>query len=505
MPEKADNVSVNKEFSKNVDYLMKSLAVDENFDVIYREMEFFKRKFGMFFIDGFVKDEIVTKITISLGTVNREDMCPFSLEKLIKRYIHYVEAETEEKMDKVIYAVLSGAMAVVIEGADKVLILDVREYPIRSSEEPDLERVIRGSRDGFVETIVFNVTLIRRRIRDPRLRVNIMQAGRRSQTDICIMYIDDIANPDIVKSIKEKIELIDIDGLPMGEKSVEELITPGTYWNPFPKVRYTERPDVAAVHLLEGHIVVIVDTSPSVMILPVTFFHHLQHAEEYRQGPLLGAFLKLGRYTGVFLSIFLLPLWLLFSLNPALLPENLKFIGPKEIGNVPLFAQALFAELGINLMRIAAIHTPSALATALGLIAAVLIGDIAITIGLFSPEIILYAAIAAVGIFSTPSFELGLANTIVRIFILIATGLFLLPGFLGAALMAFVFIALTKSFGVPYMWPLIPLNLKALYAVIFRSPVPLHNTRLSIIKPQDRDRQEPSPALKPKSKKDRNE
>jgi len=411
MPEKADNVSATKDFSKNVDYLMKGLGVDDNFDVIYREMEFFKRKFGMFFIDGFVKDELVTRITRSLETVSREDMCPFSLEKLVKRHIHYIEVETEEKMDKVMYAVLSGAMAVVIEGANKILILDVREYPVRSSEEPDLERVIRGSRDGFVETILFNISLIRRRIRDPRLRVNVMQAGRRSQTDICIMYIDDIANPDIVKSIKEKIELIDIDGLPMGEKSIEELITPGSYWNPFPKVRYTERPDVAAVHLLEGHVLILVDTSPSVMILPVTFFHHLQHAEEYRQGPLLGAFLKLGRYTGVLLSIFLLPLWLLFALNPALLPESLKFIGPEETGNVPLFVQALFAELGINLMRIAAIHTPSALATALGLIAAVLIGDIAISIGLFSPEIILYAAIAAVGVFSTPKLLVSAIKT----------------------------------------------------------------------------------------------
>ncbi len=500
MSEKADQVKVSKDYSKNVDYLIKSLAVEENFDVIYREMEFAGHKFGMFFIDGFVKDDIVTQITRTLEDLQSSEIRPFSLEKLIKKHIHYVEAETEEKMDKVMYSVLSGAMAVVVEGADKILILDVREYPVRGPEEPDLERVIRGSRDGFVETIVFNVALIRRRIRDPRLRVNIMQAGRRSQTDICIMYIDDIANPDTVKSVKEKIELIDIDGLPMAEKSIEELITPGSYWNPFPKVRYTERPDVAAVHLLEGHILVVVDTSPSIMILPVTYFHHLQHAEEYRQGPLLGGFLKLGRYIGVLMSIFLLPMWLLFALSPGLLPESLKFIGPEETGNVPLFIQALFAELGINLMRIAATHTPSSLTTALGLIAAVLIGDIAITIGLFSPEIILYAAVSAVGIFSTPSFELGLANTIMRIFILIATGFFLLPGFLGATLLAFVFIALTKSFGVPYMWPLIPLNLKALFAVIFRSPVPLHNTRLSIIHPQDKDRQEPAPALKPRLK-----
>jgi stage V sporulation protein AF len=493
--EKANEVKVSKDYDKSVNFLMKNLAVEKNFDIIYREMEFAGKKFGMFFVDGFVKDNIVTLITRSLEHVSRNDISPFSLEKLIQRHLHYVEVETEEKMDKIMYSVLSGAMAVVVEGTDKVLIIDVREYPVRGPDEPDLERVIRGARDGFVETIIFNTALIRRRIRDPRLRVEILQAGRRSQTDICILYIEDIANLDIVESIKEKIEIIDIDGLPMAEKSVEELITPGSYWNPFPKVRYTERPDVAAVHLLEGHILVLVDTSPSAMILPVTYFHHLQHAEEYRQGPLLGGLLRAGRYFAVLMSMFLLPLWLLFSLNPELLPEQLKFIGPEETGNVPLFIQALLAELGINLMRIAAIHTPTSLATALGLIAAVLIGEIAVEIGLFAPEIILYTAVATVGIFATPSFELGLANTTVRLFLLLSTGLFGLPGFLGAALISFVFVALTKSFGVPYLWPLIPLNIKALFSILVRTPVPMQNIRLNISKNQDLDRQ-PSPAFK---------
>lgn len=497
MSERADEVKVKKDFSYNVDYLMESLAVEKNFDIIYREMEFAGRKFGMFFVDGFVKDDLVTFITRSLENVSRSELSPFSLEKLIHRHIHYVETETEEKMDKVMYAVLSGAMAVVVDGADKIMIIDVREYPVRGPQEPDLERVIRGSRDGFVETIVFNIALIRRRIRDPKFRVEILQAGRRSQTDICVLYIEDIANPDLVASVKEKIELIDIDGLPMAEKSVEELISPGSFWNPFPKVRYTERPDVAAAHLFEGHVVIIVDGSPSAMILPSTYFHHLQHAEEYRQGPLTGFMLKIGRYIGVFMSIFLLPLWLLFSLDPTLLPEQLKFIGPEEIGNIPIFIQALLAELGINLMRIAATHTPSSLATALGLIAAVLIGDIAIEIGLFAPEIILYAAVAAVGIFATPSFEMGLANTIARIFILISTGFLLLPGFLVATALVFIFLAFSKSFGVPYMWPLVPLNLKALGSMLIRTPVPMQNIRFSILSPKDKDRQ-PQPAFKKK-------
>ena len=122
-----------------------------------------------------------------------------------------------------------------------------------------------------------------------------MQVGRRSKSDICISYLADVANMHLVAEIKKLLRSIDIDGLPMAEKSVEELITPGNYWNPLPKVRYTERPDVAAQHLFEGHILIMVDTSPSVIILPTTYFHHL-HAEEYRQNPAIGAYLRWVRF-----------------------------------------------------------------------------------------------------------------------------------------------------------------------------------------------------------------
>ncbi|HCF71622.1 MAG TPA: spore germination protein, partial [Syntrophomonas sp.] len=277
--------------------------------------------------------------------------------------------------------------------------------------------------------------------------------------------------------------------IPMAEKSLEELIVPGQIWNPFPKVRYTERPDVAAHHLLEGHVLVIVDTSPSVIIAPVTYFHHVQHAEEYRQTPAVGAYIRWLRFAAVIASVYLTPLWLLFALSPELLPESLAFIGPKEVGHVPLFLQFVLADISLDLMRMAAIHTPSPLATALGVIAALLIGDIAVKIGLFIPEVILYTALVAIGSFCTPSYEMAMANRLARLFILFGTGWFRLPGFIICTVLLFLLLAFTKSFNVPYLWPLIPFNYRALKTILVRSPVPVQNIRPEILQPQDKRRQ----------------
>jgi len=442
-----------------------------------------------------VNDLLMTQVLERLTTVDSRAISINALAKLFKGCINFTEVNVVNTYDEIVNKVLAGPLALLVEGEDRALIIDARVYPVRSPDEPDLEKVVRGSRDGFTETLVYNTALIRRRIRDPHLRFEIMQAGVRSKTDIVLAYIEDVANPEFVDSVREKIRYINIDGLPMGEKAVEELISPGTFWNPFPRVRYTERPDVAAAHLLDGHVLVLVDTSPSVIILPTTYFHHLQHAEEFRQNPSVGIYLRLIRFLGVAVSVFLLPLWLLVALEPGLLPAQLAFLGPTKTGKIPLLAQFLLAEATIDMIRLATIHTPSPIATSTGVIAAVLLGDIAARVGLFIPEVVLYTALAAIGTFLTPSYELAAANRLVRLFLLVLTGLFRLPGFLIGVLGVFIFLLRTKSFGVPYLWPFIPFNAEGVKAVFARPPVPIQHFRPSILKPQDRIRQ-PVPARK---------
>ncbi|MBP3951239.1 spore germination protein [Bacillus suaedae] len=478
---------VTSNFDQNIAFLKKELAVDDSFDLIHLELEYAERQMGLFLVDGFGKDQAITQIQRQLILMKAEDLDEKPLEKLIKHHIPYVEIEAVDDLDKVVDLVLSGPAALVVDGLDKVILIDTREYPVRGPEEPDTEQVIRGSKDGFVETIVMNAALIRRRVRDRTMRVEYIQIGKRSKTDIAVSYIADIADPGYVKQIKKAIKKIDTDGLSMADKTIEEFVF-GHHSNPYPLVRYTERPDVAASHLFEGHIIIIVDGSPSVMIAPVTFWHHLQHAEEYRQKPVVGASHRLVRYVAVWASLFLLPLWYLLATNSFYVPAALEFIGEEKTGAIPLFVQFLIAEMGIEMLRMAAIHTPNALATALGLVAALLIGDVAINVGLFSPEVVLYLAVVAVGSFATPSYELSLANRLVRVALLVSTAAFGMAGLVIGITVWILMLVNLSALGTPYLWPFLPFKPKAFLDVLVRRAMPHRRQRPSVLHPQDSDR-----------------
>lgn len=474
-------------FDEDVGYLKERMAVDKSFDLIFLDLHYAGRKIGMFLVDGFGKDDIMLFLMKFLSDLLPEDLNEKPLDKLLKTYIPYVEIGKTDDLETVVDQVLAGPTVIIVEGLEEAIIIDSRTYPVRGPEEPDMERVVRGSRDGFVETMIFNCALIRRRIRDSSLRMEYLQVGRRSKTDISICYMDELADPDLVEKIKDSLNNIDTDGLPMAEKTLEEFVG-GRHWNPYPTVRYTERPDTAAAHLYEGHVLVIVDGSPSVIITPATFWHHLQHAEEYRNKPVVGAYLRLVRFLAVWASIFILPLWYLLATNTQLLPEQLSYIGPTETGEVPLIAQILIIEIGMDMLRMAAIHTPTSLGTALGLVAAILIGDVAVKVGLFVPEIILYLAIAAIGTFSTPSYELSLANRLFRIVLLLLTYMFGVIGFMIGLVILILFLMMMNSYNVPYLWPFIPFNYRGFRDVIIRSPIPLKNRRPTILHSEDPDR-----------------
>lgn len=474
-------------YTDNIDYLKKKLGIGESFDAIHLDLNYADRDMGMFLIDGFAKDKILHYLMRLLADLEPEQLEPDPMLKLMRTYLPYIEISTENDLDKAAFWVLSGGTALVVDGIDEIIIIDARTYPVRAPSEPQLERVTRGPRDGYVETIVFNTALTRRRVRDPSLRMEYMNIGRRSQTDICVSYIKDIADPNMVKQVKESLSKIDTDGLPMGEKTVEEFLS-GRGWNPYPTVRYTERPDTAAVHLYEGHVLVIVDGSPSVIIAPVTFWNHLQHAEEYRQRPVVGAYFRFVRYFAVFLSLFLLPFWYLLVENQALQPELFSFVGLKETLAISLVIQLILIELGMDILRMATIHTSTSMGTALGLISAVVIGQVAVEVGIFSNEVIFYIALVAICTFATPSYELSLANRIARIVFLLLTVAFGVIGYVGGVTLWVLALTRLKSLSVPYFWPFLPFSYRAIRDVIFRIPIPLKNRRPASLKVEDPDK-----------------
>jgi stage V sporulation protein AF len=477
---------LSRKLEDNLKFLKKKLGFGVNFDLLIREIRVASKDAALIWLDGLTSDLLLQEMLDRLFDLSFGDLAPGAANKLVTQQINFSEVETTDDVEYLVVRVLSGMAALLIDGEDDAVLIDVRSYPGRSPQEPDLERVIRGSRDGFVETLVFNAALIRRRLRDPSLRIEVLQVGSRSKTDVAVVYLQDVVNLDLLKDVKSRISSVVADGIPMAEKTVEEFITEKRNWfNPFPVVRYTERPDVAAIHLLEGHIVVLADTSPSAIILPVTLFHHIQHAEEYRENPLVGAYLRCVRILGILVAWIFPPLWLTLVLQKNILPTWLRFLGPKETTPIPLVAQFIIAEIGVDLIRIGLIHTPGALATALGFIGAILLGEMAIKVGLFVPEIVMYVALAAIGTFSVPSMEFSQAVRLSRVFLLVLGGIFKLPGLAVGAVILFVRLITTRSFGIPYLWPLIPLDSGALKAVLLRLPVPSHWVRPSALKPQE--------------------
>ncbi|MCQ6266088.1 spore germination protein [Fictibacillus sp. WQ 8-8] len=479
---------ISKKIQENEQQLKSRLGIGISFDVGVRKLHLLKKEVQIYYCTGLCDSLFIIEIMRELMDMDHGHRAPSNVKEILHEHLSHQQVELTDNLEIAIDRMLSGLIAVFLEGEDQAFIVDVRSYPGRQPEEPDTEKVVRGSRDGYTENIIVNTALTRRRIRDERLRHEIMQVGKRSKTDICICYIDDIADPGLVKLVKQELQSIDIDGIPMADKTIEEfLVKQG--WDPFPLVRYTERPDVAAQHLMEGHVLIITDTSPSVIITPTTYFHHIQHAEEFRQTPMVGAFIRWVRFAGIIASLLLVPLWYLYATQENLLPPNIDFIGPNKTTHIPLFLQILFAEIGIEILRVAAIHTPSPLSTAMGLIAAVLIGQIAIDVGLFVPEVILYVSIAAIGGFSTPSYELSVANKMLRLLLLFLTAIFHVPGFVGGATLIILYLCSMKNLNTPYLWPFIPFNAKAFLQIVIRLAVPLSKIRPSIVHPQNRKKQ----------------
>ncbi|MFC4324107.1 spore germination protein [Litchfieldia salsa] len=455
-----------------------------SFDIGVRKITIQKKDLNLFYLNGLCDTNFIIQLLKELVNINDKEKLAHQAMEIIENRMVHQQVSTIKNLDEAVDKLLSGLIIILVDGEDTGLAVDVRSYPGRNPEEPDTEKVIRGARDGYTENLVVNVALTRRRIRDERLRNEILQVGERSKTDICISYLKDVANPNLVKKIKDELNAIKVDGLTMADKTVEEFLVKQSY-NPYPLVRYTERPDVAANHLLEGHVVITVDTSPSVIITPTTMFHHVQHAEEYRQAPAVGTYLRWVRFLGIIASIYLLPLWFLFVLEPQLLPKALEFIGPSEKGNIPIVVQIFLADFGIEFLRMAAIHTPTPLSTAMGLIAAALIGQIAIDVGLFVPEVIMYVAVAAIGSFATPSYELSIANKMARLILLVIVAVFKLPGFVIGATVFFLLLASIRSLNTPYLWPFLPFNARALWEIVIRSAVPGQKLRPSIVHPQN--------------------
>ena len=369
--------------------------------------------------------------------------------------------------------ILSGVFAIFIDGFDECVLIDARQYPARSVSEPSKDKVLRGSKDGFVETLIFNTALIRRRIRSTDLRMEILSAGKASKTDIALCYMDSRVDKNFLKKIRDRIKDIKVDALTLNQESLAECLYTSKWFNPFPKFKYTERPDTASAQILEGNIIILVDNSPSAMILPISIFDMIQEADDFYFPPVTGTYLRLSRFIILILTYFITPTFLLLMQNPDWIPSNFDFIMVKEDVNVPLVWQFLILELAIDGLRLAAVNTPSMLSTPLSVMAGLILGEFSVKSGWFNAEVMLYMAFVAIANYTHPGYELGYALKFFRIINLILTSIFQFWGYILGIVLFFTAIVTNKMVsGQSYLYPLIPFNFKKLGNFLFRKRLP---------------------------------
>lgn len=462
-----------KSLSENVEQLKKILQSDKNFDIVYRTFDIAGKKAALFFVDGFTKDEVLLKMMQSWWAIKEEDM-PGDAHGFSKKYLPYGEIGLVKKEEDMLVQLLAGISCLFIDGFDICMTIDCRTYPARSVGEPEKDKVMRGSRDGFVETLIFNTALIRRRIRDPKLTMEILTAGESSHTDIAICYMEGRQDKDLLEKVKGRIQTMKVDALTMNQESLAECLYPHKWYNPFPKFKFSERPDTAAACILEGNIVILVDNSPAAMILPSSVFDIIEEADDYYFPPITGTYLRLSRMATAVLCLLLTPTWLLLMMNPGFIPPWLEFVQLADPYYVPLIWQLLILEFAIDGLRLAAINTPNMLTTPLSVIAGIVLGEYSVKSGWFNSETMLYMAFVTVANYSQSSFELGYALKFMRVLILILTSLFNVWGYVVGVVLSICAILFNKTIaGKSYIYPLIPFQWKELKKRFLRGRLPV--------------------------------
>ncbi len=451
----------------NIQLLKSQLRIDSNFDILYRNVIIGEQEAGFFFIDGFVQEDMVEKLIQFFYSLKKTDV--ENIDTFLKVGMPYTEVEKTNDLEQVITAFLSGVSVMFIDGFDECILLDCRTYPMRSVTEPWKDRVLRGSRDGFVETLVSNAALLRRRIRDTNFSMKMYNVGKRSRSDVAICYIDDLVDKKLLTRITNIVTNLEVESLTMNLESLAECMFQHRWIDPFPKFKYSERPDTAAAAILDGNIVIMIDNSPAVMIVPTSIFDLVEEPDDYNFAPLIGTYLRLSRFIFTFVTMLLTPVWILLVQNPHWIPQWLNFITVSDDITVPLIWQLLILELAVDGLKMAAVNTPTLLSTPLSIVAGIVVGEYAVSSGWFNTETLLYMAVVTVGTYSQASFEMGYAMKFIRVLTLCLTAIFNVYGFV-------IGIIFNKTIsGKSYIYPLVPFDANKLKRSIFRVRLPHSN------------------------------
>lgn len=466
------NTSLSVSLEENIDNIKKLLPIGTSFDLVYRHLYLGDTPAYWLGVNGFCKTEILQQIFSDLqNPLYVRDGQVEDIVRYMNSKIGYAQVTLSDSWSDILRNVLSGPSVLFIDGFARAILIDVRTYPTRSIAEPDAEKSTRGARDGFVETLLFNANLIRRRVRSPQLTFAIHSIGMESKTDVAVAYLGHCVNQELLHTLTQTLQSLDITSLTMGTKSLEELLVKKHWWNPLPSIQLTERPDVACSYLLEGHILIIVDNSPAVLILPGTIFQFTQSPEDYNKSPLVGSYFRLMRLACIPVSLLLMPLFLLLTAYFPDFAQKWQLLHTENLTPTRLIIYVLVVEFILDLFKYSASVSSSHFSGSLSIVGGLIISDIAVSLKWASTEVLFYAAVTLLASLSISSVEFSDALRVYRILLVLATGFFGLPGFLIGLTLVSLSIFTTPTFGgMSYFWPLFPFNGKALRTLLFRCP-----------------------------------
>lgn len=462
-------------YNEFLDEIRKKLPLGECFDVLERDLSIGDQNTKMFFVDGLTKGDVVQLVMSFLLAIPPEAMERAKTAKdFIKYNMPFLDTLTEPDVDTALKQMYSGLLPVIIDGYDEIIIIDIRDYPSRAVDEPSKEKSLRGAKDGFTETMMTNVALIRRRIRDNDLIFKAFVIGKASKTDVCMAYMKGKADKQIIDRLSANLEALQLDTTTVGEQTVIEALSKmqkrKNWLNPFPKVRYTQRPDVVSAHVAEGKIAIIIDNSPTVILIPAGIFDFIQDVDDYYFPVLTGNYFRLLRMLNTLVILFLTPVYLLVGHGDIPIPINADFFVPDEDFAISLFWQFILLELSIDGLKLASLNTPESLGMSLSVIGALILGEFSISSGWFIPQTILCMAIVALASFTQPSIELGYGVKFIRILILIGAEIYGIWGAAIALAIGALWVATTRTIGgTSYLYPVIPFNKQALKKLVFRT------------------------------------
>lgn len=473
--------------------------INKNMDIIYRPIILNtpdETQAAVIYINGIADQDLLQQGILRplIHDLNSEDFKINGINYLIdfisKSSLTVGKIRKTNNKKQVIDGIFDGLVVIMIDGNEQAILVDITQPEYRNIEEPPTERTQKGPREGFIEDITVNISLIRKRLRDPNLVIEKTEIGKRTKTDVAIIFIEDIADPNMVQEIRNRLNKVDIDGISsMGE--LEQLIEDNIL-SVFPQFMNTERPDRVIAQLLEGRIALLMNHSPEVLILPSLFINFLQASEDYSDRPYVATINRLFRYLAFILSISLPPLYIaLLSFQPELIPFDLlvTFIQAREKVPFPVVVEVLIQEAIIQLVVEAGLRLPITIGQTVGVVAGIVLGQAAISANLASPAIIIIVAMTTIATYSLPNYSMVLATRLLRFLMLVATAMFGLFGFSLGWLLILIHLTTLESMGVPFFSPIAPTRYRDLNDALFRVPTKALTRRPTSIPHQDDKRQ----------------